>query len=138
MYSQVQRAFLDYALQIFPPLRFFVDYMLKNIFIAMKWNLIIHKDLFLIISEVWINKTLLNRYQEKFICMEDADLLFIFKMFAIDFLFIKNEKKIYVLQKGNIKIIDFFSRYRIINLIRDRTISFSNRVGKFITHKIHS
>lgn len=114
MYSQVQRAFLDYALQIFPPLRFFVDYMLKNIFIAMKWNLIIHKDLFLIISEVWINKTLLNRYQEKFICMEDADLLLIFKMFAIDFLFIKNEKKIYVLQKGNIMIIDFFSRYRII------------------------
>lgn len=51
---------------------------------------------------------------EKFICMEDADLLFIFKMFAIDFLFIKNEKKIYVLQKGNIMIIDFFSRYRII------------------------
>lgn len=88
--------------------------MLKNIFIAMKWNLIIHKDLFLIISEVWINKTLLNRYYEKFICMDDADLLFIFKMFAIDFLFIKNEKKIYVLQKGNIMIIDFFSRYRII------------------------
>lgn len=29
--------------------------------------------------------------------MEDIDLLFIFKMFAIDFLFIKNEKKIYVL-----------------------------------------
>lgn len=25
--------------------------------------------------------------------MEDADLLLIFKMFAIDFLFIKNEKK---------------------------------------------
>lgn len=25
--------------------------------------------------------------------MEDADLLFIFKMLAIDFLFIKNEKK---------------------------------------------
>lgn len=46
--------------------------------------------------------------------MEDADLLLIFKMFAIDFLFIKNEKKIYVLQKGNIMIIDFFSRYRII------------------------
>lgn len=40
--------------------------------------------------------------------MEDADLLLIFKMFAIDFLFIKNEKKIYVLQKGNIMIIDFF------------------------------
>lgn len=53
---------------------------------------------------------------EKFICMEDADLLLIFKMFAIDFLFIKNEKKNMFLQKGNIKIIDFFSRYRIIIL----------------------
>lgn len=28
--------------------------------------------------------------------MEDADLWLIFKMFAIDFLFIKNEKKKYV------------------------------------------
>lgn len=46
--------------------------------------------------------------------MEDADLLLIFKMFAIDFLFIRNEKKKMFLQKGNIKIIDFFSRYRII------------------------
>lgn len=46
--------------------------------------------------------------------MEDADLLLIFKMFAIDFLFSKNEKKKMFLQKGNIKIIDFFSRYRII------------------------
>lgn len=51
---------------------------------------------------------------EKFICMEDANLLLIFKMFVIDFLFIKNEKKNMFLQKGNIKIIDFFSRYRII------------------------
>lgn len=67
--------------------------MFKNIFIVMKWNFIIYKDLFLIIFEVWINKIFLNRYYEKFICMEDVDLLFIFKMFAIDFLFIKNEKK---------------------------------------------
>lgn len=50
--------------------------------------------------------------------MEDADLLLIFKMFAIDFLFIKNvKKKKMFLQKGNIKIIDFFLGIGLLSLL---------------------
>lgn len=49
--------------------------------------------------------------------MEDADLWLIFKMFAIDFLFIKNEKKNMFLQKGNIKIIDFFECIGLLSLL---------------------
>lgn len=40
--------------------------------------------------------------------MEDVDLLLIFKMFVIDFLFIKNEKKKYVFVERKYKNNRFF------------------------------